>query len=268
MCIRRIISRLCPGAVPCHHIDGTRFQCRAGGPTSSASVSDLEVRPALCSITLSSLPLSAPFRPWFRTAPNDLAPSPSCVPVSRPSTSHSRWHCVCTGFGRDKNYNNLRVGSCERRGTPSLPPARVHLVARMPHSTRHPSAPFSPHTVGCNASFTSYPCICPQTRVHHTYSSRHHSPHPPFARTRTSHFAHVFPRFHPPTPSSPLIAGIYFRSRWRCGVPVFYYVRQRRTCAMGAGCTNLPPTLLFSLGRSRSLDPVRSNVSRATVVSL
>ena len=189
MCIRRIIfSTLPPGWCPAI-IDGTRFQCRAGGPTTSASVGDLE-RGAPCPLYH---PLFPPclrrFSPLVSHCPKRPCPIHRVGPYHAllPLTT-SRWHCVCTGFRRDTNYHTRHVSDAVHPPSHPLSFTWLRACPTPPAAHLHPG-PASPHTGGCNASFPRR--ICPQTRVHHTYSPRHHSSHPPFARTRLA----LRPRF-------------------------------------------------------------------------
>jgi len=189
-----------PGRCPAI-IDGTRFQCRAGGPTTSASVGDLE-RGAPCPLYH---PLFPPclrrFSPLVSHCPKRPCPIHRVGPYHAllPLTT-SRWHCVCTGFRRDTNYHTRHLGSCERRGTSSLPPALVHLVARMPHSTRRPSAPRSRFTTHwwLQCLFpTSY--MSTNTRTPHLFT-----PPPLLTPAVCTHAPRTSPTtflavFHPPT---------------------------------------------------------------------
>jgi len=117
------------------------------GPTSLASTSATEVR----ALPGSSFPFTPPFHPplctpGFALPQTTLPPSPSCMPVSHPFISHSRWHCVCTGLGRDPKYFAHLFGFIlTTRYT--LPPthSRSPGFVRMPHFTPHLTPPF-PHT--------------------------------------------------------------------------------------------------------------------------
>ena len=151
-------------------------------------------------------PLFAPgFARPQTTLPNRhrVCPYPILPPLSR-------WHCVCTGLGRDTKYGRIRVASFQRHGISlSLPSTLVHLVLRAyasPHTPPH-STLSTTHCWLCNATFTR------RIPLHTAYTTPIHPPrssHTHRSHARTSHFAHVFPAvFHPPTPSSPLIAGIY-----------------------------------------------------------
>ena len=128
------------GALPYWH----PVRVRETDPTSWACVGELggEQLPFISPFVPSLYPPL--FAPWFRSAPNDLAPSPSCVPVSHACSLHSLVLCVCIGFWVDTNYRRIHFNACGRRGTPSLPPTSVHLVSRMPHSTLHTTPPFPP----------------------------------------------------------------------------------------------------------------------------
>ena len=177
------------GALPYWH----PVRVRETDPTSWACVGELggEQLPFISPFVPSLYPPL--FAPWFRTAPNDLAPSPSCVPVSHACSPHSLLLCVCIGFWVDTNYRRIHFNACGRRGTPSLPPTSVHLVSRMLHSTLHPTPP-------CPPTFhRSLSAAMPRSHVVplHTSTTRVHRPHicPPPLRTtrrshaRTSHFA-------------------------------------------------------------------------------
>ena len=127
------------------------------------------------------------------------------------------------------------------------PPTSVHLVSRMPHSTLHPTPPFPPFTLGCNATFPRRIPLHTSTNTRTLpLFTRATKPHTRRLHARTSHFAHDFPRGFPPShsPSSPLIAGFYVRSRWRWRpCRRFIYIRARCVLAVSISLSPSLPRL-------------------------
>ena len=189
--------------MPCHHIDGTRLQCRAGGPTSSASVGDLEVRPALCSITLSSLPLSAPFAPGF-ALPQTTLPH-RYLPLSHACSPHSLLLCVCIGFWVDTTtapFISMHVDDAVHPPSHPLPFTWLRACPTPPFTPHHPVHLLSTVHSWLQCHFlTSYPCTLPQRACTAPISARHHSAQPA-ART---HARRTSPCGFPPSHSLPSI---------------------------------------------------------------
>ena len=133
------------------------------------------------------------------------------------------------------------------------PPTSVHLVSRMPHSTLHPTPPFPPFTLGCNATFPRRIPLHTSTNTRTLpLFTRATKPHTRRLHARTSHFAHDFPRGFPPShsPSSPLIAGFYVRSRWRWRPCRRLYTSVLVACSLYQ--SYLPVSLPPSVGRSEA----------------
>ena len=186
-----------PGVVPCHHWHPVSMP--GGGFYIFGIRGRPRGAPSLCSLTLSSLPLSAPFRPWFRTAPNDLAHR--YLPLPHACSPHSLLLCVCIGFWVDTNYRRIHFNACGRRGTPSLHPLPFTWFRACPTPPSTPLRPFHRSRLAAMPlSHVVYPCTLPRTRVHCPYS-----PAPPnltpavcthAPRTSPTTFHAVF---HPPT---------------------------------------------------------------------